>query len=147
MRSRPNVVLLVIGVLVVVLAVVAALLATNRTAPPPDLTTPEGVTQAYVLAALDGDQEQMATFLDPELECEAPFPFYVAPESASVSLVSTRMTGSSATVVMEISESTGGGGPFPMNRYSRRETFSLVRLDDRWLITGNPWPVYECRTR
>lgn len=139
--------LLVIGVLVAVLAVTAALLSATRTAPTPDLSTPEGVTQAYVIAAVEGDQEQMETLLDPALECQAPFPFFVAPESASVSIVSTRMTGSSATVVMEITESTGGGGPFPMNRYSHRETFSLVLQDGRWLITGNPWPVYECRTR
>lgn len=142
MRARPNVVLLVIAVLVAALAVIAALVAANRTPPSPDLGTPEGVVQEYVIAVLDGDQERMETFLDPALGCEAPFPFFTQPRPASLSVVSTRVSGSSATVVVEITE--GGGGPLPGGSSTHRETFSLVSRDGRWLIAGNPWPIYEC---
>lgn len=144
MRSRPNVVLLVIAVLVVGLAVIAAVVSANRTTPSPDLSTPEGVVQAYVVAVIDGDQEKMETFLDPSLGCEAPFPFFSPPQAASLSLVSSRTSGSTATVVVEISQGQGGG-PFLGDNYTHREDFSLVLRGDRWLISGNPWPVYQCK--
>lgn len=143
MRARPNVVLLVIAGLVAALAVIAAVVAANRTPPGPDLATPEGVVQEYVVAALDGDQERMATFLDPALGCEAPFPWFNQPRPASLSVVSTRERGPNATVVVEITE--GGGGPLPGGSYTHRETFTLVSREGRWLIGGHPWPVYECK--
>ena len=143
MRSRPNVVLLVIAALVVGLAVIAAVVSANRTTPSPDLATPEGVVQAYVVAVVDADQEKMESFLDPGLGCKAPFPYFSPPQAASLALVSSRTSGSTATVVVEISEGQGGG-PFGGN-YTHREDFSLVLRNDHWLISGNPWPVYQCK--
>ena len=144
MRSRPNVVLLVIAALVVGLAVIAAVVSANRTTPSPDLATPEGVVQAYVVAVIDADQEKMESFLDPGLGCKAPFPYFSPPQAASLALVSSRTSGSTATVVVEITEGEGRG-PFLGGIYTHRENFTLVSRNDRWLISGNPWPIYECK--
>lgn len=141
MRSRQNIVLLVVAALVVVLAVVAALAGGRRT-PAPDPSTPAGVVQLYVGAVVEADQDAMAALLDPALGCEPPFFHGSAQPSASLAIVSTRIDGDRATVVVEITE--GQSGPLPGSRYSHRETFELVRTGDSWLVTGNPWPVYEC---
>ena len=142
MRSRQDIVLLVVAALVVVLAVIAAV-AGGRGAPAPDPSTPEGVVQQYVTAVVEADQAAMAALLDPALGCEPPFYYGSATASASLAVVSTRIDGDRATVVVEITE--GGGGPLPGGRYTHRESFDLVASGDSWLVTGMPWPVYECK--
>ena len=138
-------VLLVIAGLVLGLAVIAAVVSANRTAPPPpDLSTPEGVVQEYVQAVIDGDHEKIATFLDPSLGCEAPLRYSGPSLPTTLSLVSSRTSGSTATVVVEITEGEGRG-PFLGGIYTHRENFTLVSRNDRWLISGNPWPIYECK--
>lgn len=146
MRSRQNIVLVVIAVLVVAIAVVAAVVSANRTPPSPDPATPEGVVQAYVTAVIDEDTPTMESLLDPTLGCTAPFP-YGEVGAASLAVVSstTGSTGSGATarVVVEISESRDG--LLPGSTYDHRETFDLVNRDGRWLVSGEPWPLYVCR--
>lgn len=140
MSARPNVVLAVVAGLVVVLAVVAGLLTARREPPVLDLTTPAGTVQKYVLAITDNDDEAAIALLDPDLGCKAPLNTY-HPERASIAVVSTKISGQRASVVLDITEY--GNGPF--DSWSHRETFELAARDSGWIITGNPWPVYSCK--
>ncbi len=142
--STSNVVLAVVTLLVIVLAVVAAMASTRRASTPPGTSTPQGVARTYVAAIIEGDDDTAVAQLDPALGCTTPLPPDWAPDSATVSLVSTDTSGTTATVVLEITEGTGGG-PLFGEPYSHRETLSLVQRDGRWLIDGEPWPLYSCR--
>ena len=57
-RVPPNAVLGVVAALVVVLAVVTALLTTQRERPELDPGTPEGTVQIFILAFVEGDDDQ-----------------------------------------------------------------------------------------
>ena len=118
--------------------------STRRASTPPGTSTPQGVARTYVAAIIEGDDDTAVAQLDPSLECTVPLPPDGAPDSATVSLVSSHASGTTATVVLEITEGTGGG-PLLGEPYSHRETFSLVQRDGRWLIDGDPWPLYSCR--
>lgn len=142
--STSNLVLAVVALLVIVLAVVAAVASAKRVSTPPGTATPQGVARTYVAAIIEGDDDTAIAHLDPTLECTTPLPPDGAPDSATVSLVSSDTSDTTATVVLEITEGTGGG-PLFGEPYSHRETFSLVQRDGRWLIDGEPWPLYSCR--
>jgi len=142
--STSNLVLAVVALLVIVLAVVAAVASTRRASTPPGTSTPQGVARTYVAAIIEGDDHTAIAQLDPALGCAVPLPPDGAPDSATVSLVSSDTSGKTATVVLEITGGPGGG-PLFGEPYSHRETFSLIQRDGRWLIDGDPWPLYSCR--
>ncbi|SDB81260.1 hypothetical protein GA0111570_103246 [Raineyella antarctica] len=142
MRARPNVVLLVIAVLVAALATTAAVVAANRKPSPPDLATPEGVVEAYVVAVITADQATATSFLDPTLNCQSNLQYF-SQQQGSFTVVSSRTSGSTAWVVAEIS--MGGGGPLPDTTNAQRFTFQLVSRDGHWLVTGDPWPGLGCK--
>lgn len=141
MSARPNAVLAAITGLVVVLAVVAGVLTTRREPPTLDASTPEGTVQLFVLAFIEGEDEAAVASLDPDLGCTAPLRDVYRPTRVSLALVSTKTSGQSAQIVLDVTEYEGG----PLNSWSHRETYDLVRADSGWLITGNPWPIYSCK--
>lgn len=140
MRARPNVVLAVVAAVVVVLAVIAGVLSSTRPRPTFDPTTPEGTVQQFVLAVLDADDEQAVALLDPELGCTAPLEHISRPDRVSLSVVSSRPTGDTAAVVLEVSERSG-----MFETWTHRETYQLKARDGGWMISGTPWPVYGCK--
>lgn len=140
MKARPNLVLLVVAGLVLVLLVVAAVVASTRTAPEPDRATPDGTVQLFIRALYERDDDAAVALLDPDLGCEAPLQFYVG-DAARVGVVNVTTTDDRATVVVEVTEETGAGIG---DSWSHRETYRLTRVDGAWLITGEPWPVYQC---
>ncbi|SHJ26779.1 hypothetical protein SAMN02745244_02099 [Tessaracoccus bendigoensis DSM 12906] len=134
-------VLAVVAGLVAVLTITAWVLATNRRSPAPDPATPEGTVLLYLLAVAEDDDATMIKLLDPSLECSAPLPDFYQTPPASLSVASIKTTGDAATVVVDITE--GSGGPFDL--YEHEETFELIRNGSGWLITGEPWPVFACK--
>jgi len=140
-RVPPNAVLGVVAALVVVLAVVTALLTTQRERPELDPGTPEGTVQIFILAFVEGDDDQAVALLDPALGCSAPLRDVYRPSRVSLSVVSSKITGEEGVVVLDVTEYSGG----LFDSWSHREDFYLIRADGSWLITGNPWPVYSCK--
>lgn len=139
---KPNRVMgLVLGGLIVVVAAVAIVVAV-RPAPELDPTSPEGAVQSYLKAFLDDDMEEAVTWLAPALSCEPNDLFWAGyDESVRVALIDVTVNGDSARVTTEMA--FGGGGPFS-DEYSEEHTFRLERVDDRWLISSPPWPVFGC---
>lgn len=140
MRSRPAIVLAIVAALVVLLAVVAAVVSQGRDRPTPDPGTPDGVVQLYVIALFDGDVAGAVEYLDPELGCADPLPEVYLADSARLSVTETETNGDTATVELRVEE---GGGLDGM--WSHDQSFQLRRDEGTWLITGEPWPIYECR--
>ena len=141
MNTRPHAVLGVVAAVVALLAVLAVVLTVTRDQPSLDPGTPDGVTQLYVLALIDGDDDEAIAHLDPALGCSAPLTSVPRPLRVSVTVVDTRIEGETAVVVADVTES--GGGMF--ETWEHREEFDLRRIGGAWLLTGHPWPVYGCK--
>lgn len=145
MSVSPNRVLVVIlgtvGVLVVV-AVVAIALRPPATFDP---ATPEGAVQGYLEAVFDEDESTAVGYLEPKSPCdERDISDASVDNSARVVLVDTEVDGDTARVEVEVTFSRGQG-PFDSYEYSQNESFDLVDSGNRWLLTGEPWPVHFCR--
>lgn len=144
MSVSPNRVLMVIlgtvGVLVVVAVVVIAL------RPPAtfDPATPEGAVQGYLEAVFDEDESTAVGYLEPKSQCnERDISDASVDSSARVVLIDTEIDGDTARVEVEVTFSQGQG-PFDSYEYSQDHSFDLVDSGDRWLLTGEPWPVRFC---
>ncbi len=140
MRVRPGIVLAVVAVLVVALAVVAALVSSGGDRPALDTTTPEGVVQLYVRDLFNDDVEAAAQYLDPASNCADSLSDIYISDTARVAVIDTETDGDTATVELQIEEGSGLEGS-----WSHSENFTLRRDASTWLITGEPWPLYECR--
>lgn len=143
MTAQPNRVLLVVVALVAVAAVVAGVLLATRHEPRYDRGTPAGVVQAYVSAVIAGHNQEAAGFLAPDSPCDlTDLDRTQAPEDVRVVLRATEVRSGTARVEVEMATSSGDllGGAEQVERH----TFQLTRPDRAWLITGMPWPMYEC---
>jgi hypothetical protein len=132
---------IVVG-LVVLVIVLVGVLATNRSVADHDLTTPEGVVQAYVAAVVDGDHQAAADLLSPGSECDVTdLDSSYVPELDRVVLLDTEVDGDRARVYVE---TVVAEGPFGAFDYRERHSFLLERSGTGWRIAGQPWPLYEC---
>lgn len=141
MKSRPNLVVAIIAVVVLILAIIAGVFAANRKTPPLDPTTPDGTVQIFVLAVAKGNDEEAVGLLDPKLGCKAPLENVERPARTSLAVVSSKITDDKATVVLDVTQY----GDNMLDSWSHRETYQLHARDNGWMITGEPWPVYVCQ--
>lgn len=140
---HPNRILSIVVGAVVLLGVAAAIVAATRPAPQIDVSTPEGVVQAYLQDVFEGNEEEAAAWIDPASGCDAAdLARAFASRSARVVLVDTTIDGSTARI--EVRMTYGGGGPFDASEYSEEQHFELRRSGASWLITGEPWPMFYC---
>ena len=142
---RPNRVLAVVVGGIALVALVAAVLAATRSEPEFDPATPEGTVQGYLQAVFDEDEDEALSYLAADTACDRDdFRGVVTSESARVVLRGAEVDGEVATVEVEIAY-TGGQGPFDTYEWSEEQTFELEREGDRWVLIGEPWPLYFCR--
>lgn len=133
----------VVGVLLLV-AIAVVSLTVGRQVTTYDVSLPEGVAQAYLQAAFDGDFDEAATFFEPDSECDASdLDRAFLQEDVRISLAGVDSDDERATV--RITADIPDGGPFG-GYYEERHTLRLVRVDDAWKLTGIPWPLYDCTT-
>ncbi len=141
--STSNQILIWGAVVVAVLLVVATVLnATNEVTLDPE--SPEGVVQLFVVAALDGEDDEAMSYLSPPLRerCQADRFFGFRDEGARVALVDTRLDGDTAEVDIIVTE--GSYGLLDTNEYRHDESFELNLSEAGWQITEFNWPWYEC---
>jgi len=130
----------VVGVIVLA-ALVTVLVASHH---PAELEpgSPEAAVQDYVDAVLDRDSEVALRMLAPGSDCEVEdFDNAYVPEDVYMSLREVEVSGSTARV--DVSVTDGSGGMIP-TEWTEERTFRLQRAGDDWLITGTPWPLFEC---
>jgi hypothetical protein len=142
---RPNRVLAIVVGSIALVALVAAVLAATRSEPEFDPATPEGTVQGYLRAVFQEDEDQALTYLAADTECDRnDFQGVFTSDSARVVLRSVETEGAEASVEVEIAY-TGGQGPFDTYEWSEDQAFELERVGDRWVLVGEPWPLYFCR--
>lgn len=129
---------------VLLLAVLAGVMASRRESPVLDRETPEGVTQEYVQAVIDGDHLRAADLLSPTSGCDlADVSQAYLPDSLRVVLNSVEVDGERAVVTLEVTDRFSDG-PFGTSEYSHTERLTLEREGGTWLISGSSWLLPTC---
>lgn len=143
MRNRAGLVLLVAVGVLVLLAVIAGVLSATREGPQLSEGSPEAAVQDYLAAVAEGDDAAAAAILDPQGECtEDDLRDGGQPSTGRIVLRDVEVDGDEADVQVEIVY--GGEGPFGGGEWREEVRFDLRRDADRWVITGEPWPMYGC---
>ena len=131
-----------LGVALVALLVIAGIFAAVREPAQLDPASPSGVVQQYVQAVMDGDNDRAADFLSANTECSAGDldRTWIDPASR-IDLLHSETSGDRAHVRIAINVPTGD---LLKNTWTEERTIRLERVGSTWLITGVPWPLYEC---
>jgi hypothetical protein len=134
----------VLGLIVAAISIVAliAVLAVKEDTPQLDAATPEGTVQQYLQSVTARDFDTAITFLSEDTKCKiADFDQAYIQDSIRISLSDASVTGDSASVKVNIENSSGD--PFG-GSYTESQAFRLVKSDSGWKIAGIPWPTYQC---
>lgn len=132
---------IVIGVIIVLVAIVTVL-STTKSAVVIDRTTPAGSVQVYLKAILSGKNAEAAKMLSPNSVCTIDDidRAYVV-DTSRVLLVDSTTEGSTAEVRVRVEIPSGG----PLGDFmSEDHTLRLSNASGSWLITGVPWPLFDC---
>jgi hypothetical protein len=140
-EKRANRVLGIVVAAIVIIALIVVLAVKEPTAEL-DKSSPEGVVQQYLNAAIDKDFDQAKSFLASDTKCTAEdFDRAYIQDSIRIGLSDATSTEESAKVTVTIE--TSNGDPFG-GSYAETQTFRLVKDETGWKIAGIPWPTYEC---
>lgn len=141
-RKSPDRILVIVFALLVVAVVLVTLFTPGNTSKSLDPSTPAGTVQGYLTAVLKGDYELAAQFISLESSCDVQdLDRVYAMDTARVDLVKTEVDGDHAQVWVKVDYPSGA--PFEEMRVEDH-TFRLVQVNDAWLLSGIPWPLYDC---
>lgn len=142
MSRNPNRILAVVIGLVIVIVAIVTVLSTTKSAVVIDRSTPAGSVQVYLKAMLAGRNAEAATMLSPESVCKIDDidRAYVVGTSR-VLLVGSTAEGSNAEVRVRVE--IPSGSPFG-DFVTEDHTFRLSNSSGSWLLTGIPWPLFDC---
>ena len=140
-RNPNRVLAAVVGFIVLAVAIVSFLSAT-RSAVVINRATPAGSVQVYLKAILAGKNSQAAKMFSPESVCKVTdLDRAYIPNTARVLLVDSAIEGNTAEVRVREEIPTG----VPLGDFATEDhTFRLIKSGSGWLITGVPWPLYDC---
>ncbi len=144
MNKSPNRVLALVAGLIIVLVAVAAVVSSSQSSMVIDKSKPAWAVQKYLEAFLAGKNAEAAKMISPESECTVVDVdrAYVM-DNSRVVLRSTNTNGSTAEVRVRVEFPRGG--PFG-DSSTEDHTFRLTDSNGTWLLTGIPWPLYNCGT-
>ncbi|MDO5752894.1 hypothetical protein [Arthrobacter sp.] len=143
-RKLAKIPLLILGVIVILVLVAAISIAVTRGEPTLlEESTPAGVVQRYVAAAVDGDEATAAGYLTEAVFADCSPMEQFRADNLSITLISTKERSNSADVAVSIA-SFSGNGPFGAQESSYEDVFSLVRTDGAWRISSAPWDLTIC---
>ncbi len=126
----------------IVLAALVTVLAGSRDPVELEPGSPEAAVQAYLDAVVDRDSDAAVDMLAAGTSCTAEdFDNAYVGEDVHVSLREVRVLGETARVDVVI---TTGSGEIIPTKWSEQQTFRLRRTGDEWLLSGTPWPIFEC---
>ena len=133
---------LAIVVAIIAILAVVVVVGANRETEQLDRATPEGVVQEYLNAVIEGDFDAAAAKFDPAGSCKVDdLDKAYFDNDVRVTLINSSETSTGAVVRVQVEVPSGAplGG-----YYGEDHTFRLVKADTGWLISGIPWPMYEC---
>lgn len=127
---------------IIVIIVMVAVLASTRTAEVFARTTPTGTVQAYLNDVLARKNAEAVKLFAPTNTCTvADLDRSYILDSARVNLISSTNDGDTAYVRVVVENPMNG--PFGGSS-TEDHTFRLIKSSGMWLLTGIPWPLYDC---
>lgn len=147
MNKTPNRALILIVTLISVVAIIFVALSTTRSTNNYEVNSPEWVVQQYLLAMFDGDTDSAYSFLAPSSPCNVTHLDRAwTDQNASINLVEVEtnvMVGEKNTARVKVAVEFGTSDLFS-TPYVENHVYRLEESEGSWLITGIPWPVYDC---
>ncbi|HUW87335.1 MAG TPA: hypothetical protein VMW30_03030 [Candidatus Paceibacterota bacterium] len=142
MKKSPNQILATVFALLIIAVVLVTLFTSGNASKTLDPATPAGTVQGYLAAVLKGDYEKAAQFISSESSCDVQdLDRVYTMDTARVDLVKTEVDGEHAQVWVKVDYPSGA--PFDAVRVEDH-TFRLIQVNNHWLLTGIPWPLYDC---
>lgn len=141
MNKMPNRVL--VGVIALVTAIATLVFfSSNRADSQFESGTPEWVVQQYLVAMFDGDTDAAIAHISESSPCNITHLDRAwLDRNASIDLVEVSTTDSTARVEVDVEF---GNADLFSTPYIESHIYRLEKVDSEWLITGVPWPVYDC---
>lgn len=107
-----------------------------------DKGTPQGVVQSYLDSVFNGDFNTAASYISSESECTATdLDRAFIPSRPRIYLTSTTVAGATAQVKIQVEQGDSG---ILNNPSTEERVIRLVKPGNTWLLTGIPWPLYDC---
>lgn len=121
---------------------VVAIVSSSKSTMVISKSKPAWAVQSYLKAILSGSNAEAAKLISPESECTVVDVdrAYVV-DNARVVLLGSSTSGNTAEVRVRIEFPLNG--PFG-DSSTEDQTFRLTNANGNWLITGIPWPLYNC---
>ena len=142
MRTSANRMLGMTVATVAVIALAVGIITATQSPTSLDPDSPQGVVQQYMTAVFDHRNDDAAKFLDATGKCTVDdLDRYGMQQDARVDLTSSEVSGATARVTVSIEY--GSGDPFGSG-WSEEKTLRLAKVGSSWMITGIPWPLYDC---
>jgi hypothetical protein len=139
-RNANRFLAITIGIITVLALVVV--FTVNKDPQQLDRATPEGVVQQYLSDVIKGDTDAAFKFLDSSSACKVTdLDRSYVPNEVRMNLINSSATATEAVVRFSVEIPSGD----PLGGYfSEDQTIRLAKNNGAWLITGIPWPMYEC---
>lgn len=104
--------------------------------------SPQWVVQSYLTAMIDGDTDRAIEFISESSPCKViHLDRAWVQKNINVSLSKVSINGTTARVEVAVEFGTSDLFSSP---YSENHIYRLEQKEQEWLITGIPWPVYDC---
>jgi hypothetical protein len=141
-KLSPNRILTYIICAIAVASLLVIVLTAKRSPIALDRNTPQGVVQSYLSAVLSGKTEEASKYLSPKSNCQvSDLDRAFVTNTSRVDLIKTDIYGTTAQVRVNV-EFPSEGPVF--NTQYEEHSLRLIRTDGKWLLTGIPWPLYDC---
>ncbi len=141
---KPDRILIALLCTIGVLVAVALAVVFSRGEPAPlDERSAAGVVQRYSAAVIDGDTAAAGAYLTEASRAQCSGRVEGMPAPDRVVLVSTTERADSATVMVSIVQSSGGG-LFGPSEYEMEDSFSLLKVNGEWKVDRAPYPLMSC---
>jgi hypothetical protein len=143
-RTADRILIAIVAAIAGLVVIALAVVFTRGEPEALDPATPAGVVQRYSTAVIDGDLTTADAYLTDAARTSCSGFRDGGPVPERVVLISTTERETSATVKVSITESDAGGGPFGPSEYQAEDRFSLVKVDNAWLIDQAPYQLLSC---
>ena len=142
MRNSPNRILAIIAGVVIIAVIVATVFSSTRSIVTPKPGTPEASVQGYLTAVFAGKNTDAAEFLAPGSGCKvSDLDRAYITKNARVDLLKAEVDGESAQVWIRVEIPSSD---LFENSMTEDHILRLSRVNERWLLTDIPWPLYNC---
>ncbi len=142
MKNLPNRVLAAIVAIISVFAVLLVIFSSGNTESEFKPGTPEWTVQQFLTAMVAGDTDEAVQYLAPSSPCKIiHLDRAWLDRNINVDLVESVITDSRARVEVDVEYSSSDLFGTP---YVESHVYRLERSGNEWLLTGIPWPLYDC---